>query len=133
MGLEPHPPDVPLFLPSTPATRYCLGLAVHSEFWRVNERVSDRGGGNRRFGFVFACGGTRSKDRRGDAKLIIASAYLPLLDDARAADVLRDESYKVTGSAPIYEILHTAKERAHAPARRTSRSARSSAPRWTRW
>ena len=32
---------------------------------------------------------------------------------SRAADVLRDESYKVTGSAPIYEILHTAKERAH--------------------
>ena len=49
----------------------------------------------------------------GDAKLIIASAYLPHGDDSRAADVLRDESYKVTGSAPIYEILHTAKERAH--------------------
>jgi nucleotide-binding universal stress UspA family protein len=48
-----------------------------------------------------------------DAKLIVASAYLPHGDDARAADVLRDESYKVTGTAPIYEILHTAKERAH--------------------
>ena len=48
-----------------------------------------------------------------DAKLIIASAYLPQNDDARAADVLKEESYKVTGSAPIYEILHTAKERAH--------------------
>src|SRR5271170_3964546 len=48
-----------------------------------------------------------------DAKLIIASAYLPHHDDARAADVLRGESYKVTGTAPIYEILHTAKERAH--------------------
>jgi nucleotide-binding universal stress UspA family protein len=48
-----------------------------------------------------------------DAKLIVASAYLPHNDDGRAADVLRDESYKVTGSAPIYEILHTAKERAH--------------------
>ncbi|MGO9152288.1 universal stress protein [Mycobacterium sp.] len=47
-----------------------------------------------------------------DAKLIVASAYLPQNDDARAADVLKDESYKVTGSAPIYEILHTAKERA---------------------
>ena len=47
-----------------------------------------------------------------DAKLIIASAYLPQHDDARAADVLREESYKVTGTAPIYEILHTAKERA---------------------
>ena len=48
-----------------------------------------------------------------DAKLIVASAYLPQHDDARAADVLKEESYKVTGSAPIYEILHTAKERAH--------------------
>src|SRR6516165_1969880 len=48
-----------------------------------------------------------------DAKLIVASAYLPHADDARAADVLKEESYKVTGTAPIYEILHTAKERAH--------------------
>jgi nucleotide-binding universal stress UspA family protein len=48
-----------------------------------------------------------------DAKLIVASAYLPQNDDSRAADVLKEESYKVTGSAPIYEILHTAKERAH--------------------
>jgi nucleotide-binding universal stress UspA family protein len=47
-----------------------------------------------------------------DTKLIIASAYLPHNDDARAADVLKEESYKVTGTAPIYEILHTAKERA---------------------
>jgi nucleotide-binding universal stress UspA family protein len=47
-----------------------------------------------------------------DATLIIASAYLPHHDDSRAADVLRDESYQVTGTAPIYEILHTAKERA---------------------
>ena len=48
-----------------------------------------------------------------DARLIIASAYLPQHDDARAADVLKEESYKVTGTAPIYDILHTAKERAH--------------------
>jgi nucleotide-binding universal stress UspA family protein len=47
-----------------------------------------------------------------DAKLIIASAYLPQHDDARAADALKEESYKVTGTAPIYDILHTAKERA---------------------
>jgi nucleotide-binding universal stress UspA family protein len=47
-----------------------------------------------------------------DAKLIIASAYLPQPEDARAADVLKEESYKVTGTAPIYEILHGAKERA---------------------
>jgi nucleotide-binding universal stress UspA family protein len=48
-----------------------------------------------------------------DAKLIIASAYLPQHEDGRAADVLGSESYKVTGTAPIYEILHGAKERAH--------------------
>jgi nucleotide-binding universal stress UspA family protein len=48
-----------------------------------------------------------------DAKLIIASAYLPQHDDSRAADVLKEDSYKVTGTAPIYEILHTATERAH--------------------
>jgi nucleotide-binding universal stress UspA family protein len=48
-----------------------------------------------------------------DAKLIIASAYLPQQDDSRAADVLKEDSYKVTGMAPIYEILHTATERAH--------------------
>lgn len=48
-----------------------------------------------------------------ETKLIIASAYLPQHDDARAVDALKGESYKVTGTAPIYEILHTAKERAH--------------------
>ena len=49
-----------------------------------------------------------------DARLIIASAYLPHPEDSRAADVLRDESYKVSGTAPIYAILQDAKERAHA-------------------
>ncbi len=49
-----------------------------------------------------------------DAKLIVASAYLPQHEDARAADVLRDESYKVSGTAPIYAILRDAKDRAHA-------------------
>lgn len=48
-----------------------------------------------------------------DAKLIVASAYLPQHEDGRAADVLRDESYKVSGTAPIYAILQDAKERAH--------------------
>jgi nucleotide-binding universal stress UspA family protein len=48
-----------------------------------------------------------------EATLIIASAYLPQHEDGRAADVLGSESYKVTGTAPIYEILHDAKERAH--------------------
>jgi nucleotide-binding universal stress UspA family protein len=48
-----------------------------------------------------------------DAKLIVASAYLPQHQDGRAADVLKDESYKVSGTAPIYAILQDAKERAH--------------------
>ncbi|MEI7715534.1 MAG: universal stress protein [Mycobacterium sp.] len=49
-----------------------------------------------------------------DAKLIIASAYIAHNEDARAADVLGQDSYKVSGTAPIYEILRDAKERAHA-------------------
>jgi nucleotide-binding universal stress UspA family protein len=48
----------------------------------------------------------------GDTKLIVASAYLPSQDDARAADALKDESYKVSGTAPIYAILREAKARA---------------------
>lgn len=48
-----------------------------------------------------------------DAKLIVASAYLPQHEDTRAADALRNESYKVSGTAPIYAILQDAKERAH--------------------
>ncbi|OBH04114.1 MULTISPECIES: universal stress protein [unclassified Mycobacterium] len=48
-----------------------------------------------------------------DAKLIIASAYLPQHEDTRAADALGSESYKVSGTAPIYAILQDAKERAH--------------------
>jgi nucleotide-binding universal stress UspA family protein len=48
-----------------------------------------------------------------DAKLIIASAYLPQHEDGRAADILKQESYKVSGTAPIYDILHDARERAH--------------------
>jgi nucleotide-binding universal stress UspA family protein len=47
-----------------------------------------------------------------DAKLIVATAYLPQHDDPRAADVLKDESYKVSGSAPIYSILREASDRA---------------------
>jgi nucleotide-binding universal stress UspA family protein len=47
------------------------------------------------------------------AKLIVASAYLPQHEDGRAADILKDESYKVAGTAPIYAILQDAKERAH--------------------
>ncbi|ATA28800.1 hypothetical protein MLM_2507 [Mycobacterium lepraemurium] len=48
-----------------------------------------------------------------DAKLIVASAYLPQHEDAWAANALREESYKVSGTAPIYAILRDAKERAH--------------------
>ncbi|OBH37911.1 universal stress protein [Mycobacterium sp. E342] len=48
-----------------------------------------------------------------DARLIVASAYLPQHEDTRAADALRNESYKVSGTAPIYAILQDAKERAH--------------------
>jgi nucleotide-binding universal stress UspA family protein len=61
----------------------------------------------------------RAVDRAGniagaDAKLIVATAYLPQHEDPRAADALREESYKVTGSAPIYSILQEAKDRAQA-------------------
>ncbi|MDT5366188.1 MAG: hypothetical protein QOC62_619 [Mycobacterium sp.] len=48
------------------------------------------------------------------AKMFIATAYFPQHDDARAADVLRDEGYKTTGAAPIYAILKEAHERAQA-------------------
>ena len=48
-----------------------------------------------------------------DAQLIVATAYLPEHEDAQAADALKDESYKVSGSAPIYAILREASDRAH--------------------
>lgn len=62
------------------------------------------------------------------AKLIIASAHIPHVergswsrapshdhvDDPRAADSLRGEGYKLHGSAPVYEILHDARDRAKA-------------------
>lgn len=49
-----------------------------------------------------------------DAKLIIATGYLPQKDDTRAADALGQEAYKVTGSAPVYAMLHDARDRARA-------------------
>jgi len=49
-----------------------------------------------------------------DAKLIIATGHRPEPDDLRAADILKDEGYKVRGNAPIYEILHEANQRAKA-------------------
>lgn len=47
-----------------------------------------------------------------DARVIIATAYFPSQDDARASDVLKEEGYKTSGNAPIYAILREAKERA---------------------
>ena len=54
-----------------------------------------------------------------DAKLIIATGYLPQKDDTRAADVLGEEGYKVTGNAPIYAMLHDARDRAKAAGAKT--------------
>ena len=48
------------------------------------------------------------------AKVIVATAYFPQSEDHRAADVLKDEGYKMAGSAPIYAILREAKDRAKA-------------------
>lgn len=49
-----------------------------------------------------------------EAKLIVATAYLPANEDTRAADILKDEGYKLAGNAPIYELLRDAKDRAKA-------------------
>ncbi|MGA8548316.1 MAG: universal stress protein [Mycobacterium sp.] len=49
-----------------------------------------------------------------NAKLIIATGYYPQKDDPRAADALGAEAYKVSGNAPVYEILHEARNRAKA-------------------
>ncbi|BBZ33309.1 universal stress protein [Mycolicibacterium confluentis] len=62
----------------------------------------------------------RAVDRAGalasgpDAKVIVATAYFPSHDDSRAADVLKDEGYKMSGNAPIYAILREARDRAKA-------------------
>lgn len=62
----------------------------------------------------------RAVDRAGqlasgpDAKVIVATAYLEAPADARAADILKDEGYKMSGNAPIYETLREAKDRAKA-------------------
>lgn len=49
-----------------------------------------------------------------DAKLIVATAYFPQSEDQRAADVLKDEGYKMSGNAPIYAILREGRDRAKA-------------------
>jgi nucleotide-binding universal stress UspA family protein len=62
----------------------------------------------------------RAVDRTGEiaaecnAKLIIATGYFPPKEDARAADALGAEAYKVSGAAPIYDMLHDARDRAKA-------------------
>ena len=62
----------------------------------------------------------RAVDRAGQiaagsgAKVIVATAYFPQSEDQRAADVLKDEGYKMSGNAPIYAILREAKDRAAA-------------------
>ncbi|MGL4305874.1 MAG: universal stress protein [Mycobacteriaceae bacterium] len=49
------------------------------------------------------------------AKLVIACAYFPPdgRDSGVASDVLKEDAYKITGAAPTYEILRTARERAN--------------------
>ena len=62
----------------------------------------------------------RAVDKAGElaagsnAKVIVATAYFPQSDDARAADLLKDEGYKTHGNAPIYAILREARDRAKA-------------------
>lgn len=60
----------------------------------------------------------RAVDRAGQiaagsgARLIVATAYFPQSEDQRAADVLKDEGYKMAGNAPIYAILREGRDRA---------------------
>lgn len=62
----------------------------------------------------------RAVDRAGaiasesNATLVLATGYFPHREDQRAADILGQEGYKVRGNAPIYDILHDARERAKA-------------------
>jgi len=49
-----------------------------------------------------------------NAKLIIATGYYTHPDDKRAADILGEEAYMVQGNAPIYAMLHDARDRAKA-------------------
>jgi nucleotide-binding universal stress UspA family protein len=62
----------------------------------------------------------RAVDRAGqlasgpDAKVIVASAFLPAPEDTRAADLLKDEGYKMAGTAPVYDLLRDARDRAKA-------------------
>jgi nucleotide-binding universal stress UspA family protein len=49
-----------------------------------------------------------------NAKLIIATGYFTHAEDKRAADVLGKDAYMVQGNAPIYAMLHDARDRAKA-------------------
>ena len=49
-----------------------------------------------------------------NAKLIIATGYIPHKDDVRATDALGDDAYMVHGNAPAYAILREARDRAKA-------------------
>ncbi len=49
-----------------------------------------------------------------DAKLILATAYFPQSEDQHGSNALKDESYKLKGNAPIYDILRDARDRAKA-------------------
>ena len=49
-----------------------------------------------------------------DAKVIVASAFLPAPEDTRAADLLKGEGYKMAGTAPVYDLLRDARDRAKA-------------------
>ena len=50
-----------------------------------------------------------------NAKLIIATGYLPEKDDLRAADILGKEGCEnLAGNAPVYAMLHDAHDRARA-------------------
>ena len=65
---------------------------------------------------------------QANARLIVASAHIPAAEkggwsrapshdhvvDPRAADTLGSEGYRLHGSAPVYEILRQARERAKA-------------------
>jgi nucleotide-binding universal stress UspA family protein len=47
-----------------------------------------------------------------NAQVIVATAYLPQSGDAHAAQLLKDEGYRLLGNAPIYAILQEARDRA---------------------
>ncbi len=48
------------------------------------------------------------------AKLILATAYFPQSEEQGGSNALKEESYKLAGNAPIYDILHDARDRAKA-------------------